>query len=345
MPNLHRAAGQRRHLAFEQPARQRRLPFGSDGAVAWVLGATGTGAGTWPSDGLPCSGSAPGILRHWSKESAPSVEHMIITRHVEARAVLADTRYVPPPVRQDAPPYTLGWLRARVSRFSSGEAHAERRRALEERLAELDPATLRRRARAATLERDGDWRGVPTQVLAAALGVPAPVPLVEAVAAGYLSGEETPGTDAAVAELFRLPGDGPSVITDLTLLLQAHAATEGLIANALTHEGGAGVKGLLRETLRHDPPLKVTRRVDRATGEEVVIDLVAANRDPAVFADPERFDASRGECPHLTFGHGVRPCPASAHALALAAGVLDALRAAPRQLTSERPVSDQREDS
>lgn len=265
---------------------------------------------------------------------------MVITRHDEARAVLADTRYVPPPVRQDAPPYTLGWLRAQVSRFSSGEAHAERRRALEERLAVLDPATLRRRARTATLERDGDWRGVPTEVLAAALGVPAPVTLVEAVAAGYLSGEETPAADAAVAELVRLAGDAPSAITDLTLLLQAHAATEGLIANALTHEHAAESEGLLRETLRHDPPLKATRRVDRATGAEVVIDLVAANRDPAVFADPERFDPARGESPHLTFGHGVRPCPASVHALALAAGVLDALRPAPRQPVSERPVSE-----
>jgi cytochrome P450 len=255
---------------------------------------------------------------------------MVITRHDEARAVLTDTRYVPPPVRQDAPPYTLGWLRARVSRFSSGETHAQRRRALEERLAELDPATLRRRARTATLERDGDWTGVPTQVLAAALGVPAPVPAVAAAAAGYLSGAETPETDAAVAELIETSGDGPSAITDLTLLLQAHAAVEGLIANALTHDGDAGVEGLLRETLRHDPPLRAMRRVDRATGEEVLIDLVAANRDPAVFADPERFDASRDESPYLTFGHGARPCPASAHALALAAGVLDALRLPPR---------------
>ncbi|NUW38003.1 cytochrome P450 [Nonomuraea sp. SMC257] len=266
---------------------------------------------------------------------------MVITRHDEARAVLADPRYVPPPVRQDAPPYTLGWLRAQVSRFSSGETHAERRRALEKRLAELDPAALRRRAREATLERGGDRTGVPTEVLAAALGVAAPVSLVEAAATGYLSGEETPEADAAVAELTALLGDGPPAVTDLTLLLQAHAATEGLIANALTHAddagdspGRAGAEGLLRETLRHDPPLKASRRVERTTGEEVVIDLVAANRDPAVFADPERFDPTRGETPHLTFGHGVRPCPASAHALALAAGVLDGLGATPDRSAS-----------
>ncbi|MBN6056247.1 cytochrome P450, partial [Nonomuraea sp. RK-328] len=259
---------------------------------------------------------------------------MVITRHDEARAVLADPRYVPPPVRQDAPPYTLGWLRAQVSRFSSGETHAERRRALEKRLAELDPAALRRRAREMTMERGGDWTSVPTEVLAAALGVAAPVPLVEAAATGYLSGEETPEADAAVAELTALLGGGPSAVTDLTLLLQAYAATDGLIANALTHADQGAIEGVLQETLRHDPPLKASRRLDRSTGEEVVIDLVAANRDPAVFADPERFDPARGESPHLTFGHGVRPCPASAHALALAAGVLDGLRAAPDRSAS-----------
>lgn len=59
---------------------------------------------------------------------------MVITGHAEARAMLADARYVPPPVRQDAPAGTLAWLRSRVSRFSSGEAHAQRRRRLEELL-------------------------------------------------------------------------------------------------------------------------------------------------------------------------------------------------------------------
>ncbi|MCA2190520.1 cytochrome P450 [Nonomuraea cavernae] len=320
---------------------------------------------------------------------------MVITRHDEAVAVLSDPRYVPPPVRRGAAPYTLGWLRERVSRFSSGQVHAERRRTLAERLAAIDPAALRRAARDATVARGGSWEGVPTAVLGAALGASVPVPLVEAVAAGYLSGEESPDADAAVTSLLSLltgdrlsaghhttdhpvtcvlgagrlsaedagqdhgggdgdvgngdvgNGDFGDAVAVLTLLLQAHAATEGLIRNALAHASAGnratghpggdhrhqesasgptdrGVDGLLHETLRHDPPLQVTRRIDRVTGDEVVIDLVAANRDPGVFADPGRFDGSRGPTPHLTFGAGVRPCPGSAHAFALAAGVLDA---------------------
>ncbi|MEU1387136.1 MULTISPECIES: cytochrome P450 [unclassified Nonomuraea] len=245
---------------------------------------------------------------------------MLITHHAEALAVLSDSRYVPPPVPQDGEPGTLAWLRAHVSRFSTGETHAERRRLVVERLSALDPAALRTAARAATRDRDGDWRGVPTAVLGAALGVP-DTSAVPAAASGYLSGEGGPQADAAVAELLGLT-DLPAV----TLLLQGHAATEALIENALTHAApGDDPEAVLRETLRQDPPLRTGRRLDTRTGEEVTIDLVAANRDPEVFADPDRFDASRGPVPHLTFGDGLRPCPAPAHALALAAGVLDAL--------------------
>ncbi|WP_302893424.1 cytochrome P450 [Actinomadura luzonensis] len=250
---------------------------------------------------------------------------MFITRHAEALAVLADTRYVPPPVRQDGREGTLAWLRAHVSRFSTGDTHAARRRLVEERLAGLDPAALRDAARTATLEARGDWRGVPTRVLGAALGVADPDALpapVAAAAAGYLSGEESPRADAAVAALLDR-ADLPAV----TLLLQAHSAVETLIEHALPHLAQPGdVEALLRETLRHDPPLKATRRLDTRTGDEVTLDLTAANRDPDVFPDPGRFDPARGQAPHLTFGAGVRPCPAPAHALALAAGVLEGLR-------------------
>jgi cholest-4-en-3-one 26-monooxygenase len=39
-------------------------------------------------------------------------------------------------------------------------------------------------------------------------------------------------------------------------------------------------------------------------GDEVCMWYVAANRDPAVFADPERFDVGRKPNPHLAFGGG-----------------------------------------
>ncbi|MCK9897001.1 cytochrome P450 [Frankia sp. AgB32] len=43
-------------------------------------------------------------------------------------------------------------------------------------------------------------------------------------------------------------------------------------------------------------------------GERVVVSLPAANRDPALLDDPDRFDITRGSSGHLAFGHGAHHC-------------------------------------
>ena len=43
-------------------------------------------------------------------------------------------------------------------------------------------------------------------------------------------------------------------------------------------------------------------------GELVLLDTGAANHDPAVFPDPDRFEVTRQAAHHLTFGHGARYC-------------------------------------
>jgi cytochrome P450 len=49
-------------------------------------------------------------------------------------------------------------------------------------------------------------------------------------------------------------------------------------------------------------------------GEPVTVAIAAANRDPRVFPDPDRFDVRRGAATHLGFGHGPHFCLGAAHA-------------------------------
>jgi cytochrome P450 len=43
-------------------------------------------------------------------------------------------------------------------------------------------------------------------------------------------------------------------------------------------------------------------------GDKVVVSFTSANRDDAVFTDPDRFDIRRLPNPHLVFGHGPHFC-------------------------------------
>ncbi|GAA2734896.1 cytochrome P450 [Pedococcus aerophilus] len=80
----------------------------------------------------------------------------------------------------------------------------------------------------------------------------------------------------------------------------------------------AALARLVEEFLRHDSPLHLFERtakeptdiggVHLEPGDKVAALLGAANRDPAVFADPDRFDPTRDPNPHLAFGAGIHFC-------------------------------------
>ncbi|MFF4535665.1 cytochrome P450 [Streptomyces aureus] len=116
-------------------------------------------------------------------------------------------------------------------------------------------------------------------------------------------------------------------------------ALASFLANLLDH---ADRLGLLRarpeltgsawaESLRRDPPLQIVAR--RALepigpipeGATVACLLGAAGRDPARFADPDRFDLFRADPGDLAYGSGPHHCPGVPLARLTAEGALRAL--------------------
>jgi cytochrome P450 len=108
------------------------------------------------------------------------------------------------------------------------------------------------------------------------------------------------------------------------LLFGGIETTEGMIANALLHVLAEPVAreqlpAAVEESLRLEPAAAVIDRyatgdtelgaAEIAAGDLVRISITAANRDPAVFPDPDRFDPSRENAGrHLAFAAGPHVC-------------------------------------
>ena len=114
------------------------------------------------------------------------------------------------------------------------------------------------------------------------------------------------------------------------LLNAGHETTTNLIGNGvhalLTHRDQlqrlaaepALIATAIEEMLRFESPLQLNnRRLLEATeigslrfaaGTLVTLCVGAANRDPAQFAEPQRFDVGRKPNRHLAFGHGEHAC-------------------------------------
>ena len=269
----------------------------------------------------------------------------VVDDPAQVRAILADTGYRVPDPGRGAPAGTMAWLRQNVARLSNGADHARRRELAEDLLRGVDPAVLRAGARDATnaaIDAAGGRpfdamtlvaRWVPVRVLAAALDVDPEraTGQLGAVAAAFLPGTIDRGTaDASVARLVELLPAGPDeeVAARIGLLVQAYESTAGLIGNAVA----AGIRAevarpaadLVAQALRHDPPVRFTRRV-APSGETIALDLTAAHDDPA------------GD---LAFGSGPRACPGAAHARALAEGAVEPLLGRCRRTGAEISYPD-----
>ena len=121
-------------------------------------------------------------------------------------------------------------------------------------------------------------------------------------------------------------------LIDTTLLLFAagHETTVNLISggmlNLLTHPAELErlvadpslITSTVEELLRFGPPVQFSARTTTTEvelcgrtmprGTELIVLLAAANRDPAVFDDPDDLDIGRQDNRHLSFGGGIHLC-------------------------------------
>lgn len=120
------------------------------------------------------------------------------------------------------------------------------------------------------------------------------------------------------------------IATAVLLLGAGHETTMNLIGNGLLalfrhpdqleklKTDPTLIHSAIEECLRFDGPVQMTARtaledieLDGKTitkGQQAVIVLAAANRDPAQFAEPDRFDITRKDNPHIAFSHGIHYC-------------------------------------
>jgi hypothetical protein len=142
--------------------------------------------------------------------------------------------------------------------------------------------------------------------------------------------------DDILARLIRWEADGYRLTAEalyhqcIFLLNAGHETTSNLIANGihllLTHPGErarlavepASIVTAVEEMLRCESPNQLGNRTTTReaeiggivipAGTVITLCIGAANRDPGVFADPERFDTTRAPNPHLAFGAGIHTC-------------------------------------
>lgn len=132
-----------------------------------------------------------------------------------------------------------------------------------------------------------------------------------------------------ISELIAAEGDRLSteelVATCILLLNAGHEATVHTLGNGIKTllETGTSVTPdtaapVTEEILRHDPPLHMFTRYayedvtlfghDFRRGDQVALLLAAANRDPATWPEPARFDPARKQVASTSFGAGLHFC-------------------------------------
>lgn len=139
--------------------------------------------------------------------------------------------------------------------------------------------------------------------------------------------EGQPLTDDEIVSILRnwTAGDLGSLATSVGVIVHFLASREEVqreVRSLVAAGNSLGVEDAAEEILRIDDPFASNRRVATAEvrlGEEVIpsggrvlLNWTAANRDPLVFGDPERYDPAANRGSNLVFGVGPHVCPGRA---------------------------------
>ncbi|WP_246210300.1 cytochrome P450 [Nocardioides piscis] len=120
-------------------------------------------------------------------------------------------------------------------------------------------------------------------------------------------------------------GDLGSLATSVGVLVHFLASTPEVqrqVRALVSHDDRAALDAAVEEILRIDDPFVSNRRIatravelggeDIAEGGRVLLNWTAANRDPLVFGDPDRYDPVGNAADNLVFGAGPHVCPGRA---------------------------------
>jgi len=137
--------------------------------------------------------------------------------------------------------------------------------------------------------------------------------------------------DSLLAEVTGPLAEQEAISNAAVLMFGGIETTEGMITNALLHVLSSPaqlalvladpglVPAAVEESLRLEPAAAVVDRYATVgtrlggtaiqAGDQVTVSITGANRDPAVFADPDVFDVRRANAArHLAFAHGPHFC-------------------------------------
>lgn len=187
----------------------------------------------------------------------------------------------------------------------------------------------------------GEW----TEALSVATAYPSPAARVAAdeamvglsdYASELIAARRRAPAEDLLSALIAVEQEGDRLSSDelvamiAQMLYAGHETTRNLIGNGLflllehpeqlaaLRADPSGIEAAVEEMLRYEPPILFLSRVVRQdtkladvelpAGSLMHVSLSAANRDPARFRDPDRFDVTRPDNRHLSFGFGAHFC-------------------------------------